>query len=115
MILISILSISLALITMSLQAHRMEHTIGLNWWKGTISNTSDLLEYATRWTILIIISKKLLKQAFLYYKLRKTFSKFYNRFFDLVKQINSSSINLIEEGLSHSHFYRDFLKKSFFK
>jgi len=29
-----------------------------------------------------IISRKLLKQGFLYHKLRKTFAKFYNRYFD---------------------------------
>jgi len=42
------------------------------------------------------MSRKLLKQGFLYHKLRKTFGKFYNRHFDLVKQFNSSLINLIE-------------------
>jgi len=42
------------------------------------------------------MARKLLKQGFLYHKLRKTFGKFYNRHFDLVKQFNSSLINLIE-------------------
>jgi len=59
----------------------------------------------------IINSRKHLKQGFLYYKLRKTFAKFYNRHFDLVEQFNSSLINLIEGGISHPHFYGDFLKK----
>ena len=58
-----------------------------------------------------IISRKLLKQGFLYHKLRKTFAKFYNRHFDLVEQFNSSMIKLIEKGTSHPHFYGDFLKK----
>jgi len=57
------------------------------------------------------MSRKLLKQGFLYHKLRKTFGKFYNRHFDLVKHLNSSLISLIEGGISHPHFYRDFLKK----
>jgi len=39
-----------------------------------------------------IMSRKLLKQGFLYHKLRKTFGKFYNRHFDLVKHFNSSLI-----------------------
>jgi len=43
-----------------------------------------------------IMSRKLLKQGFLYHKLRKAFGKFYNRHFDLVKQFNSSLNNLIE-------------------
>jgi len=56
------------------------------------------------------ISRKLLKQGFLYHKLTKTFAKFYNRHFDLVEQFNSPLIKLIEEGISHPHFYGDFLK-----
>jgi len=56
-----------------------------------------------------IISRKVLKQGFLYHKIRKTFAECYNRHFDLVK--NSALINLIEGGISHPHFYRDFLKK----
>ena len=56
------------------------------------------------------MSRKLLKQGFLYHKLRKTFGKFYNRNFDLVEPFNSSLINLIEGGISHPHFYGDFLK-----
>jgi len=56
-------------------------------------NSSDLQEYATRLKILM------------------TFAKFYNRHLDLVEQFNSSLIKLIEEGISHPHFYGDFLKK----
>jgi len=106
MILISILSIFLALMGTSHQAHRMEHTY---------LNSSDLHEYATNLKILMIgilfFSRKLLKQGFLYHKLRKTFAKFYNRHFDLVEQFNSTLIKLIEKGISHPHFYGDFLKK----
>ena len=57
------------------------------------------------------MSRKLLKQGFLYHKLRKTFGKFYNRHFDLVKQINSYLINLIEGGIWHPHVYGDFPTK----
>ena len=106
MILISILSIFLALMGTSHQAHRMEHTY---------LNSSDLHEYATNLKILMIgilfFSRKLLKQGFLYHKLRKTFAKFYNRHFDLVEQFNYSLIHLIEGCISHPHFNRDFLKK----
>jgi len=59
-----------------------------------------------------IMSSKLLTQGFLYHKLRKTFAKFYNWHFDLVKQFNSSLINLIEGAISHPHFDGDFLKKN---
>ena len=87
-------------------SHLMEHTY---------LNLSDLQEYATRLKILMIgnsvISRKLLNQGFLYHKLRETFAKFYNRHFDFIEHFNSSLIKLIEEGISHSHFYGDFLKK----
>ena len=55
-------------------------------------NSSDLQEYATKLKILMIeillFLEKPLKQGFLYHKLMKTFAKFYNRHFDLVKQFN---------------------------
>jgi len=60
-----------------------------------------------------IISRTPLKHGFLYHKLRKTFANFLNRHFDLVEQFNSSLIKLIELGISHPHFYGDFLKKIF--
>jgi len=52
-----------------------------------------------------IISRKLLKPGFLYHKLNKTFARLYSRHFDLVKQFNSSLINLIDGAISHPHFY----------
>jgi len=101
-----ILSIFLALMATSHQAHRMKHTY---------LNSSDLQEYATWLKILMIgillFLEKLLKQGFLYHKLRKTFANFYYRHFDLEEQFNSSLINLIEWGISHPHFYGDFPKK----
>jgi len=45
------------------------------------------------------------------YHLFAVLLKFYNRHFDLVEPFNSSLINLIEGGISHPHFYGDFLKK----
>jgi len=44
-----------------------------------------------------IMSRKLLKQDFLYHKLMKTFDKFYNRQFYLVKHFYSSLINLMKK------------------
>jgi len=57
-----------------------------------------------------IMSRKLLKQAFLYHKLRKTFGKFYNRHFDLVEPFNSSLINLIE-GVYRIHISMEITSK----
>ena len=55
---------------------------------GTCNRVEDFNERNSR------MSRKLLKQGLLYHKLRKTFAKFYNRHFYLVKQFNL--INLIE-------------------
>jgi len=96
MIFISILSVSLALTVISLQAHRMEHTC---------LNSLGLLEYATRLEIFHDRNSIISRYDFLDHKLGKTFGKFYNRHFDLIKQFNTSLINLIKVGISHSHFY----------
>jgi len=100
MILMSIMSTFLALMGASHQAHLMEHTYlsQLIRFARVCNKVEDFNDRNS------IISRKLLKQGFLFHKLMKTFAKFYNRRFDLVQQFNSSLINLIEGGISHPHF-----------
>ena len=43
---------------------------------------------------------KLLQQCYRYHKLRKTFSKFYRRHYELI-----SKFNVVREGLSEPEFY----------
>ena len=56
------------------------------------------------------LTQKLHKQGYRYHKLRKTFSKFYRRYFDLIKfQVGLKS--LLRLGLSEPDFYSDLVYK----
>ena len=56
-----------------------------------------------------ILTAKLLKQGYRYHKLRKTFSKFYRRHFDLVSKFNTGLKSLLKQGLSE--FYGNLVYK----
>ena len=53
-----------------------------------------------------LLTKKLLKQGYRYHKLRKTFSKCYRQYYDLI-----SSKFLLRQGLSKPDFYGDLVYK----
>ena len=48
---------------------------------------------------------KLLRQGYRYHKLRKAFSKFYRRHFDIVSKYNVGLKTLLLQGLSEPEFY----------
>ena len=52
-----------------------------------------------------ILKAKLHKQGYRYHKLRKTFSKFYRRHYDLVSKFNTGLKSLLKQGLSEPKFY----------
>jgi hypothetical protein len=52
----------------------------------------------------IFITSKLLKQGYRYHKLRKYFTKFYNRNFDLISKLNSDFKGLLLQGISQLVF-----------
>ena len=54
---------------------------------------------------------KLLQQGYRYHKLRKAFSKFYRRHFELVSKYNTGLRSLLQQGLSEPEFYVDFVYK----
>ena len=54
-----------------------------------------------------ILTAKLLKQGYSYHKLRKEFSKFYQRHFDTVSKDNVGLKTLLLQGLSEPGFYDD--------
>ena len=57
------------------------------------------------------ISAKLLQHGYRYYKLRKTFSKFYRRHYDLISKFNIGLKTLLRGGLSEPEFYGDLVYK----
>ena len=54
---------------------------------------------------------KLLKQGYLYYKLRKAFSRFYRRHNELVPKFNVDLKSILHQGLSEPEFCGDFIYK----
>ena len=58
-----------------------------------------------------VLTAKLLRQGYRYHKIRKAFSKFYRRHFDIVSQYNVGLKTLPLEGLSEPEFYWDLVYK----
>ena len=58
-----------------------------------------------------LLTQKLLKQGYRYHKLRKTFSKFYRRYFDLISKFQVGLKSLLRQGLSEPYFYGDLVYK----
>ena len=57
------------------------------------------------------LTAKLLQQGYRYHKLRKTFSKFYRRQYELISKYNVGLKTLLNEGLSKPEFYGDLVYK----
>ena len=57
------------------------------------------------------LTAKLLQQGYRYHKLRKTFSKFYRRHYELVSKFNVGLKTLLHRGLSEPEFYGDLVYK----
>ena len=56
-----------------------------------------------------VLIAKLLRQGYRYHKIRKAFSKFYRRHFDIVSKYNVGLKTLLLQGLSEPEFYGDFV------
>ena len=57
------------------------------------------------------LTTKLLQQGYRYHKLRKTFSKFYRRHYELVSKFSVGLKTLLHQGLSEPEFYGDLVYK----
>ena len=58
-----------------------------------------------------LLAQKLFKQGYRYHKLRKTFSKFYRRYYDLISKFQVGLKSLLRQGLSEPDFYGDLMYK----
>ena len=58
-----------------------------------------------------LLTQKLLKQGYRYHKLRKTFSNFYRRYYDLISKFQVGLKSLLRQGLSEPDFYGDLVYK----
>ena len=57
------------------------------------------------------LTAKLLQEGYRYHKLRKTFSKFYRKHYELISKYNVGLKTLLSEGLSEPEFYGDLVYK----
>ena len=57
------------------------------------------------------LTAKLLKQGYRYHKLRKAFSKFYRRHYELISKFNVGLKSPLHQGLSEPEFYGDLVYK----
>ena len=57
------------------------------------------------------LTAKLLKQGYRYHKLRKAFSKFYRRHFELIEKYHVSMKKLMQQGICKPEFYGDLVYK----
>ena len=58
-----------------------------------------------------LLTQKLLTQGYQNHKLRKTFSKFYRRCYDLISKFQVGLKSLLRQGLSEPDFYGDLVYK----
>ena len=58
-----------------------------------------------------VLTAKNLRQGYRYHKIRKAFSKFYRRHFDMVSKYNVGLETLLMQGLSEPEFYGDLAYK----
>ena len=59
-----------------------------------------------------LLTQKLLKQGYQYHKLRKTFSNFYRRYYDLISKFLQGGLkSLLRHGLWKPEFYGDLVYK----
>ena len=79
---------------------------------------SQLIRFARVWNHVTdfntrnkCLTAKLLQQGYRYHKLRKTFSKFYRRHYELISKYNVGLKTLLNEGLSEPEFYGDLVYK----
>ena len=74
-------------------------------------NSFVLLEHLAMLMTSTLATQKLLKQAYRYHKLRKTFSKFYRRYYDLISKFQVGLKSLLTQGLLEPDFYGDLVYK----
>ena len=78
-------------------------------WKGKKRSSDKRFLYLIEYYKLL--TQKLLKQGYRYHKLRKTFSKFYRRYYDLISKFQVGIKSLLRQGLSEPDFYGDLVYK----
>ena len=79
--------------------------------RGVLDEILNLSESVSEGFPSYSLTAKLLSQGYRYHKLRKAFSKFYRRHFDIVSKYNVGFKTLLLQGLSEPEFYGDLVYK----
>ena len=87
--------------------------ISCNGWRNVLLNSYIIDRFAVTDfnTRNKFLTQKLLKQSYRYHKLRKRFSKFYRRYYDLISKFQVGLKSLLRQGLSEPDFYGDLVYK----
>ena len=70
-----------------------------------------VLRLMTSTTETYFLTAKLLKQGYIYHKIRKAFSKFYHRHSELIVKYNIGLKTLLQQGISEPILYEDLVYK----
>ena len=73
--------------------------------------TSPNVNFEYSYPLNKFLTQKLLKQDYRYHKLRKTVSKFYRRYYDLISKFQVGLKSLLCQGLWEPDFYGDLVYK----
>ena len=90
---------------MFLAPHPMEFILSTHSFSRASSNITD---FNTRYKL---FTQKHLKQGYWYHKVRKTFYKFYRRYYDLISEFQVGLKSLLRQELSKPEFYGDLVYK----
>ena len=71
----------------------------------TSSHVADFIDHNK------LLTQKLLKHGYWYHKLRKIFSRFYRRYYDLISKFQIGRKSLLRQGLSEPEFYGNLVYK----
>ena len=85
---------------------------------GVYTNISQLIRFARVCSLVDdfntrnkSLTAKLLRQGYRYHKLRKAFSKFFRRHYELISKFNVGLKSFLHQGLSEPEFYGDIVYK----
>ena len=95
------INVTTLILKLSISHFEMVMFLALHPMESISHNSFVLLEH------LAMLLTSTFKQGHRYHKLRKTFSKFYRRYYDLISKFQVGLKSLLRQGLSEPDFYGD--------
>ena len=79
--------------------------------RGVLDEILNLIESFSEGFFFLLLTGKFLRQGYRYHKIRKTYTKFYRRHFDIVSKYDAGLKTLLLQDLSEPEFYGDLMYK----